>query len=91
MTEDVARRTLLPVNEVEMWLNHLRTIENNRKRGAAKAAETRRQKRELALQSKQQTDNVYHWCVGVFMRRKPMKLNSGLAVNIVIHGFMLPV
>ena len=29
MMEDVARRTLLPVSEVEIWLNHLRTIKNN--------------------------------------------------------------
>lgn len=29
-----------------MWLDHLRTIDTNRKRGAAKAIETRRCKRE---------------------------------------------
>ena len=35
------RETLLPANEVRMWLGHLKT---NHKRGATKAAETRRQK-----------------------------------------------
>ena len=55
---DVAR-TLLPVSEVEIWLNHLRTIENNRKCGAARAAETRRQKCELAKQDTRQRNAYY--------------------------------
>lgn len=41
----VARECLLSPAEVEMWFDHLRQIQKNRKRGAAKAAETRRQKR----------------------------------------------
>ena len=45
MLEDVSKRALLPVAEVHLWLDHLRTVDMNRKRGAAKAAETRRQKR----------------------------------------------
>ncbi len=46
MLENVAKETLLPIDEVHMWLDHLKTIDTNRKRGAAKAAETRRRKRE---------------------------------------------
>ena len=42
----IARKTLLPIEEVKMWLNHLKTVEINRRRGAAKAAETRRRKRQ---------------------------------------------
>ena len=42
----IARKTLLPIDEVKMWLNHLKTVEINRRRGAAKAAETRRRKRQ---------------------------------------------
>ena len=45
--EDCAKKTLLPPHEVEMWIQHLATIAENRKRGALKAAETRRQKAEM--------------------------------------------
>ena len=45
MLETVARDTLLPLEEVRMWLDHLTIVAGNRKRGAAKAAETRRHKR----------------------------------------------
>jgi hypothetical protein len=40
--QDIAKRTLLAPEEVSMWFNHLHTIAENRKKGAAKAAETRR-------------------------------------------------
>lgn len=43
---DLSKRVLLPVNEVKIWLDHLMTVHENRKRGAAKAAETRRQRRK---------------------------------------------
>ena len=46
MLEGVAKETLVPVGEVCMWFDHLRTVDTNKKRGAAKAAETRRRKRE---------------------------------------------
>ena len=36
---------LLSVEETQIWLNHLRTVLKNRKRGAAKAAATRRLKK----------------------------------------------
>ena len=42
--ETVAGKCLLPVEEVSLWLDHLRTIDQNRKRGASKAAKTRRSK-----------------------------------------------
>lgn len=40
--QKIAKQTLLPVGGVVMWLEHLKTVDSNRKRGAAKAAETRR-------------------------------------------------
>ena len=49
MVKEIAKGTLLPVSEVEISLSHLRTTDTNRKPGAAKAAETRRQKRELVM------------------------------------------
>ena len=44
--EEVAKQTLLPIAEVHIWLQHLKTVKSNRQRGAIKAAETRRRKRQ---------------------------------------------
>ena len=52
----MAKKTLLSVAEVRMWWDHLKTVDENRKRGAAKAAATRRRKQE----SKQASSSVYH-------------------------------
>ena len=52
---EMSKKCLLPINEVEMWLEHLTTIAANRKRGAAKAAETRRRNK----QEKQREEMVY--------------------------------
>lgn len=41
----LAQATLLPMEEVQMWFDHLKTIQDNRKQGAAKAAMTRQLKR----------------------------------------------
>jgi len=43
---EIAKEVLLSVDDVQMWLDHLHTIKENRKRGAAKVAETRRHKKE---------------------------------------------
>ena len=40
-----AMKVLLPVEETEIWFDHLQTVVNNRKRGAAKAAATRQRKK----------------------------------------------
>ena len=42
---NAARSVLLPIEETKVWIDHLTTILQNRKRGAAKAAATRRLKR----------------------------------------------
>jgi hypothetical protein len=36
------------VNEVEIWLDHLKQVDKNRKMGAEKAKETRKKKKEMA-------------------------------------------
>lgn len=41
---ELGRKTLLPVNEVIIWFEHLNTIRENRRKGAIKAADTRRRK-----------------------------------------------
>lgn len=38
---ELAKTCLLPVNKVEMWWDHLKTVSDNRREGAAKAAKTR--------------------------------------------------
>ena len=40
-----------------MWLEHLKTVDVNRKRGAVKAAETRQKKRES-----QQVQEMVYYC-----------------------------
>jgi len=39
---DAAKKVLLPPEEVRIWLEHLSTVLQNRRRGAAKAAATRK-------------------------------------------------
>ena len=46
--ENAARAVLLPCSEVQMWFEHLKVINENRKRGAAKAAATRQAKKNSA-------------------------------------------
>ena len=48
MIESAAKKVLLPSHECSVWLNHLRTVVENRRRGAQKAAATRRAKRTQA-------------------------------------------
>ena len=43
--QKIAKAVLLSPDEVNMWCEHLHTVRENRKRGALKAAETRRRKR----------------------------------------------
>ena len=53
-----AKNVLLPVNEVEVWMQHLNTVQENRKRGAQKASETRQRKKAEAADQKKQ---VIEW------------------------------
>lgn len=55
--QSIAEKTLLSVSEFLMWLEHLKTVDVNRKRGAVKAAETRRKKRES-----QQVQEMVYYC-----------------------------
>ena len=41
MLEDIAKKFMLPVKEVEFWLEHPNTVNVNRRRGAAKVVQTR--------------------------------------------------
>ena len=44
---ELAKQTRLSVHEVQMWLDHLEAIGQNRKRGGVQAAETLRQRKLL--------------------------------------------
>ena len=48
---DTAKSILLPEEECQIWLDHLRTVIENRKRGAQKAAATRKSKQRNQAQS----------------------------------------
>ena len=45
MRTSIARKTLLPINEVRLWLEHLQTIDSNRKQEASKASDTKEKSR----------------------------------------------
>lgn len=46
--EEVAKKTLLPLSEVELWLTHLESTSQSRKRGAAKRAATHQKSKKAA-------------------------------------------
>ena len=54
--QKTAKAVLLSPEEVMWWFNHLQTVRENRKRGARKAAETRRKKK----MAKQSAHDVYY-------------------------------
>ena len=64
----LARSVLLPVQDVKLWVEHLETVAKNRKRGAAKAAATRKAKRQQCCKCgicgqeyMDETDDVQYW------------------------------
>ena len=48
--ESISKMVLLPVEESKMWLEHLKSVVENQKRGAKKAAATRKSKNVLQPQ-----------------------------------------
>ena len=66
MTEDfiqqIAKKVLLPCGEVGMWFEHLKNINENCKRGAAKAAATRLAKRRSLQQSEESSQSACGKC-----------------------------
>ena len=43
---EVAKRVLLSPDQIRMWFKHLHTVKENRKRGAARSAATRRKNKQ---------------------------------------------
>lgn len=56
--QELSKRVLLPPEECRIWLEHLKTILENRRRGAQKAAETRRLRRQQASAVRTQSEVV---------------------------------
>ena len=59
LIEELARKTLLPSNEVKLWFSHLQIVAENR-RGAQKAAETRRLRKQQQKRTQQLAPDVYY-------------------------------
>ena len=61
--EELARKTPLPPDDVRLWLSHLETVSDNRKRGAKKASETRRLRKQVQqAQEAQQVASDVCYC-----------------------------
>ena len=58
MLDSIAKKCMLSRNEVEIWLKHLSTVDANRRRGAAKAAQTRRLKKQQQLSATVTTQRI---------------------------------
>ena len=54
---ELAQKVLLPVDEVQIWVAHLETVDANRKRGAQKAVATRRASSSRAHSRSELTEN----------------------------------
>lgn len=50
---EIAEKVFLPRDETEMWFNHLKTVDDNRKKGLAKAAATRKAKKTQQVQQEE--------------------------------------
>ena len=84
MVQCVAEKTLLPVSEVWLWLEHLQTVDTNRKRGATKAALARKKGESVeathALEPETMFINVE--CVKQCFKKRLKRKSCGLGVNI---------
>ena len=58
LVSSTARKVLLSTEDVKLWLEHLAEVVRNRKRGAAKAAETRRRKKKADKSTNQATSTT---------------------------------
>ena len=55
--QTLAKKVLLPVSEVKIWLEHLEEVSRNRKGGTIKAAEIRKQKKRQK-QQEEESDTI---------------------------------
>ena len=61
--EDISKAVLLPPEEVEIWIQHLKTVKENRKQGAIRAAQTRKNKKTaIVSQEKNSGGRQAYYC-----------------------------
>lgn len=85
--EKLSEDVLLPTNEIKMWLYHLRTVQENRKRGAAKADETKRSKQRQASKESEEYCGVY----GDLYEEETVEMKTGLHVTYAVDGSIVTV
>lgn len=56
---DLSKKVMLPVDEVKIWLDHLMSIRENRRKGAIKAAETRKKSRNTSVPAEATRESDY--------------------------------
>ena len=64
--QQLAEKILLKIDEVKIWFNHLHTIKQNRRKGAAKAAETRRMRAQASKNKGKKATQSSEYSCGVF-------------------------
>ena len=80
----LAKQVLLPTEEVNIWLKHLETVSNNRKKGAQKAAQTRRAKATPAEQEPNNADIVY---CGEICEEETEEVQNWIACDVCSNWF----
>ena len=86
-----AKEVQLSMSEVKFWLQHLDTIQENRKKGAQKALETRQKRKGTSRRNVKEIQQISEWWCGVvtnFMKMKPRKRKYGLSVASASYGIM---
>lgn len=76
----IAKKVLLPPEEVQLWLEHLKTVSENRKQGAKKAAATRHKSRS--------SEYYCSVCSQKFLKKRRKNLKCGSSASIVMVGYI---
>jgi hypothetical protein len=82
---EIAKQVLLPTEEVNIWLKHLETVSNNRKKGAQKAAQTRKAKSTSTEQPN--TDIVYCGNCGEVYEEETEEIQNWIACDVCSNWF----
>mgnify|MGYP002803628123 CR=1 FL=1 len=83
--KDISKNTLLPVEEVLLWLNHLHKISQNRQAGAKKAAETKKRKKDSRIEVQDDEGEICQECG----RHDPLNSDNEVVPWISCDGCLL--
>ena len=84
---NLAKQVLLPTEEVNIWLKHLQTVSNNRKKGAQKAVQTRRAKTTPAEPEPPDADIVYCGKCGEVYEEETKEIQNWIACDVCNNWF----